>query len=287
MRRTLGMLGKGPYDPAHAVAPDGAVWRASSMPSGAVTYRVTVRDGEVVAHLWGDGAADAADELGPLLGRDDDWSGFEARLPLVAEARRRHPGLRLPTQRRIFETLVPIVIEQRVPGVDAYASWRRLVRRYGAPAPGPVPRPMWVPPSAEQWRAVPSWAWHRAGVDPGRARTVVAAAQRASAVQRLVDLPVTEASRRLRSLDGVGAWTAAEVMVRLGDGDAVSVGDYNLAKDVGWLFDGSPGDDTRMLELVEPWRPHRGRMLRLLLASGVLVRPRRGPRITREDHRAR
>ncbi|WP_370616864.1 DNA-3-methyladenine glycosylase family protein [Mumia sp. Pv 4-285] len=287
VRRTLGALGKGPYDPAHHVSTDGAVWRTSRMPSGAVTYRVSTADVELRVEAWGDGADELVAEAPALVGGDDEWSGFEPRIPLVARALARHPGLRLPRQRRVFETLVPAIIEQRVPGVDAYASWRRLLRTHGEAAPGPTPVPMWVPLAAEEWRALPSWAWHRAGVDPGRSRTIVAAAQRAPAVQRLVDRSYAEVSAGLRSLPGVGVWTAAEVLQRLGDPDAVSVGDYNLAKDVGWAFDGKPADDDRMLEILEPWRGHRGRVIRLLYADGALSRPRRGPRITRMDHRRR
>ncbi|WP_262851222.1 DNA-3-methyladenine glycosylase family protein [Mumia quercus] len=287
VRRTLAMLAKGPYDPAHHVSPDGAVWRASRMTDGAVTYRVTSVDGEVLVEAWGPGAETLVADAPTLLGAGDDWTGFDPRIPLVARARQRHPGLRFPRQRRILEVLVPAILEQRVPGVDAFAAWRRLLRAYGEPAPGPTPRPMSVPLPAEQWRMLPSWAWHRAGVDPARSRTVVRVAERAAALERLVDRPYEEVALALRTLPGVGVWTAAEVTVRLGDPDAVSVGDYNLAKDVGTAFDGVPVDDDRMLEILEPWRGHRGRVVHLLYADGALARPRRGPRITRMDHRAR
>ena len=287
VRRTLAVLAKGAYDPAHHVAPDGAVWRASRMPEGPVTYRVTSVADEIHVAAWGPGAEALTTEAPVLLGADDDWTGFEPRVPLVARAHQRHPGLRFPCQRRVLEVLVPAIVEQRVPSVDAFASWRRLLRTHGEAAPGPTPRPMSVPLSAEQWRMLPSWAWHRAGVDPGRSRTVVRVAERAAALERLVGRPYAEITTALRSLPGVGLWTAAEVTLRLGDPDAVSVGDYNLAKDVGTAFDGTPVDDARMLEILEPWRGHRGRVVRLLYADGALRRPRRGPRITRMDHRAR
>ena len=68
-------------------------------------------------------------------------------------------------------------------------------------------------------------------------------------------------------------------MVALGDADAVSVGDYHLPNVVAWALAGEPrGDDARMLELLEPYRGHRGRVMRLLLAGGVGP-PRRGPRL--------
>jgi hypothetical protein len=41
-----------------------------------------------------------------------------------------------------------------------------------------------------------------------------------------------------------------------------------------------------MLELLEPWRGHRQRVIRLIGLSGVRE-PRRGPRMSPEDHRRR
>jgi 3-methyladenine DNA glycosylase/8-oxoguanine DNA glycosylase len=77
---------------------------------------------------------------------------------------------------------------------------------------------MRVPPPAEVWRTIPSWEFHRANVDPGRARTIVGAATRAEALERQTDRDA------LTSLPGVGIWTAAETAQRaLGDPDALSV----------------------------------------------------------------
>ncbi|POY31567.1 DNA-3-methyladenine glycosylase family protein, partial [Mycobacterium kansasii] len=148
------------------------------------------------------------------------------------------------------------------------------------PAPGPAPDGMRVPPSAEAWRHIPSWEFHRANVDPGRARTVVSCARRAASLERLTALPAAQAREALTSLPGVGVWTAAETAQRaFGDPDAVSVGDYHIPKMVGWTLLGRPVDDAGMLELLEPMRPHRHRVVRLLEASGLAYEPRRGPRL--------
>jgi 3-methyladenine DNA glycosylase/8-oxoguanine DNA glycosylase len=96
----------------------------------------------------------------------------------------------------------------------------------------------------------------------------------------------TAANRRLSAVPGIGVWTAAEVAQRaLGDGDAVSVGDFHLSAFVGWALAGRPLDDDGMVELLERWRPHRYRVVRLLECSGV-TKPRFGPRMTVQDHRA-
>jgi 3-methyladenine DNA glycosylase/8-oxoguanine DNA glycosylase len=139
---------------------------------------------------------------------------------------------------------------------------------------------MRVLPSADVWRSIPSWEFHRANVDPGRARTVVGCARRAASLERLVSRPAAAAREALTSLPGVGVWTAAETAQRaLGDADALSVGDYHVPKMVGWTLLGHPISDDVMVELLEPMRPHRHRVVRLLEVSGVAYEPRRGPRL--------
>ena len=146
---------------------------------------------------------------------------------------------------------------------------------------------MRVPPSAEVWRRIPSWEFHLVNVDPGRARTVVGCAQRADSLERLTALPAERARQALTSLPGVGVWTAAETAQRaLGDADALAVGDYHLAKVVGWTLLGHPIDDDAMVELLEPLRPHRHRAVRLLEVSGMAHNPRFGARQAIPDLRA-
>ena len=181
---------------------------------------------------------------------------------------------------------MPAVIEQKVTGKEARAAYRWLLQRYGGQPPGPAPAGMRVPPPAEVWGRIPSWDWHRAGVDPRRMRTVMAAAPLASRLEEALDLPRAAALARLRAVPGVGEWTAAEVAQRaLGDSDTISVGDYHLSQLVGWALVGRPLDDAGMVELLEPWRPHRQRVVRLIEVSGV-AKPRFGPRLTIQDHRA-
>jgi 3-methyladenine DNA glycosylase/8-oxoguanine DNA glycosylase len=218
--------------------------------------------------------------LPALLGADDDASDFVPRDPTVAAAHRRIPHLRLGRTGLVLEALIPAIIEQRVPGADAFRSWRLLVSKYGTPPPGPAPAGMRVPPSAEVWRNVPSWEFHRANVDPRRAQTVVSCARRAASLERLVSRPAAQVRSALTSLPGVGEWTAAETEQRaFGDADAVSVGDYHIPKMIGWTLLGRPVDDAEMLELLEPMRPHRHRVVRLLEASGLASEPRRGARL--------
>jgi 3-methyladenine DNA glycosylase/8-oxoguanine DNA glycosylase len=123
------------------------------------------------------------------------------------------------------------------------------------------------------------WELHPIGLEQKRANTLRAVAKRAKVVEQTIDLPLADAYRRLQLVDGVGPWTAAEVaVIALGDADAVSVGDYNLKNLIAFAFTGEPrGTDAQMLELLEPYRPHRARVIRLLYASHLRA-PRFGPR---------
>ena len=285
---TLAPLRRGRGDPCYADAADGAVWRTSLLDSGAVTARIR-RSGptSVDCEIWGSGASEFAESVPALLGAEDDASGFTPQEPTIAAAQRRVPHLRLARTGRVLEALVPAVIEQRVSGKDARRAWRRLVNAYGAPAPGPGPAHLRVPPSAEAWRRIPSWEFQRANVDPGRARTIVGCAQRADALERLSGLPTDRARVALTSLPGVGEWTAAETAQRaFGDADALSVGDYHLATMVGRTLLGHPIDDPAMVALLEPLRPHRHRAVRLLEVSGLAQNPRFGARQAIPDLRA-
>jgi 3-methyladenine DNA glycosylase/8-oxoguanine DNA glycosylase len=278
---TLAPLRRGPRDPCFQVPGDGTIWRTSLLPSGPVAARIS-RAAANAAHCvaWGTGAREFVEMLPALLGADDDASDFVPGDPAVAAAHRRVPHLRLGRTGLVLEALIPAVIEQRVPGADAFRSWRLLVSKYGTPPPGPAPAGMRVPPSAEVWRNIPSWEFHRANVDPRRAQTVVSCARRAASLERLVSRPAAQVREALTSLPGVGEWTAAETEQRaFGDADAVSVGDYHIPKMIGWTLLGRPVDDAEMLELLEPMRPHRHRVVRLLEASGLAYEPRRGARL--------
>jgi len=281
--RTLGPLKHSPRDPTHRVV-DGALWRTSLTPDGPASYRL-VQDGPTVsAEAWGPGAEWVLDGLPELLGSRDD-EPFEPRHPLLDRASRSHRGVRIPRTRRVFESLVPAILEQKVTGKEAQAAFALLVRRYGEPAPGPVPTGLRIPPAPAVWAQIPSWEWHRAGVDPRRMRTVMAASRVASRLEESAAMGREDARARLTAVPGVGEWTYAEVAVRaLGDTDAVSVGDFHLAALVGWTLVGRPVDDAGMLELLEPWRPHRAKAVRLIELVGT--KPRFGPRLTIQDHRS-
>jgi 3-methyladenine DNA glycosylase/8-oxoguanine DNA glycosylase len=287
---TVRVLRRGAGDPTYRREPDRpVVWRTVRTPDGPATLRLAQHDdGAVHAYAWGDGADWAIDGVPELLGAGDDWSELDvAGTPLLADTLRRLPGLRLTRCRQVLEMLVAAILEQKIAVVDAHRSWAWLVRRFGEAAPGPAPQGMRVAPSADTWRRVPSWDWHRAGVEPKASAAIMAATRVAPGLERTLALGRggAEVAKRLRSVPGVGIWTAAETSQRShGDPDAPSFGDLHLPGIVGTALIGRKVDDDGMLELLEPWRGHRQRVMRLITASGVAV-PRRAQRLAPQDHR--
>ena len=76
---------------------------------------------------------------------------------------------------------------------------------------------------------------------------------------------------------------------RSGGGTVASdraVGDYHLSNYLGHAPWGRDMTDDEMLEAMTPWAGHRQRVVRLLGASGVAGKPKRGPRMPFVDHRA-
>ena len=176
---TLAPQRRGPGDPCFQIDEHGAIWRTSLQPSGPVTARIHRLAADTIGcQAWGQGAEEFAENLPTLLGADDEAAGFAPEHPVVAAAKAKAPHLRIGRTGRVLEALIPAVLEQRVQGVASFRSWRLLVTRFGTPAPGPAPATMRVPPPAEVWRAIPSWEFHRANVDTGRARTLVGCAVR-------------------------------------------------------------------------------------------------------------
>ncbi|MBJ7357302.1 DNA-3-methyladenine glycosylase 2 family protein [Nocardioides sp.] len=284
---TLRQHRRGGGDPTFRVDDDGTVWRGVRSPEGPATLAVRARprEGDVLAQAWGPGATWLLESVPAMLGAEDDWSGFEPQHPVLEELRRHHPHARLGRTGLVMEALVPAIIEQKVTGKEAFGGFRALVHRFGERAPGPGrERRLWVQPPPDRLRTIPSWEWLRLHIDPARSRTVVTVAKVAASLERTAAVPCDEADRRLRSLPGVGVWTSAEVRQRaFGDPDAVSFGDYHVAKDVGWALTGTPFDDAELEAFLEPWRPHRGRVP-MLVAMGGLRRPRHGPRMSLPTH---
>jgi 3-methyladenine DNA glycosylase/8-oxoguanine DNA glycosylase len=284
LRATLMPLVRGTGDPAHRFVA-GRFWWAVHTPAGAATLSLSARGSLVSAAAWGDGAAWLLERVPRLLGADDDWSSVDvAAHRELAQVLRARPGLRLCATGLVLDSLVPAVLEQKVTGMEARRAWRTLLYWYGTPAPGPTPVPMRVPPQPQVLRDVPTWDWHRMGVDIKRQQAVRAAA---AVAHRLEEASAETILTRLRLVPGVGEWTAAETAQRaFGHPDAVSVGDYHIKNWVTYALTGrARGTDEEMLALLTPWAGQRQRVVRLIELTGRAA-PRFGPRFSPNDIRA-
>ncbi|MHC6177361.1 DNA-3-methyladenine glycosylase family protein [Glutamicibacter sp. X7] len=280
-------------------------WLALDTPLGDATLHVTLPDpGAGVCFVaYGPGARWAADQVPQLFGAGDDWSAFDdpaffSGLPeLVQRSRSLHRALVLPRTSRVFVPAAGAVLEQRVTGIEANYAWRWLIRHAGRQAPGPCPASLRLFPTPREILGLKRWDWQAARVDASRATTLRHLAEAASRLEWWgpEELETSKPHARppgtleaaLLAVPGIGPWTVAETLQRShGSADHISVGDFHLADFVGQVLTGHRVDDATMLSLLEPYRGHRQRVVRLLQLSGVRKQAF-GPRYAPLDHRNR
>lgn len=277
VRATVGRLrGAGRF----RFAADG-IWQATRTADGPATLQIESRDRDddpVVVRAWGPGADRVLDHVPQLLGFDDDGGGFAPVHPLVREQHRRHPRLRLGRTQSMAEALLPAVVAQKVPSADAMHSWRAIRWAFAESAPGPAD--LVLPPDPERLARLAYYDLHRFGIERKRAEPFLAACRRMAHLQRLVVRTPEQLTAGLCQIRGIGPWTAAVVAESvLADPDTVVVGDYAIPSVIAWALAGErKADDARMLELLEPERPHRARAVALIMTAGRTP-PRHGPRL--------
>ena len=274
---SLGPLCRGSHDPVMRRRAKNEYVRAIRTSEGPVTLRFVQRSAtNVHVEAFGPGHRFAIEHCPDFVGANDSLEGFEPSGP-VAELHRRFAGLRMIRTRTLFQNLLVSVLEQKVHGKDAFMSYRAIVRELGEPAPGPFE--LWLTPEPALLGTQPSFRMREFGVDAKRSSALQFAARRAARLEKLCDGPLEGAHRYLRAMPGIGVWTAAEVLrPTMGDADAVSVGDFHVPNMVAWHLAGEArADDARMLELLEPFSGHRGRVVALLGALGQGA-PKFGPR---------
>ncbi len=268
----------------HLVGAKGLVV-SSRTPDGPGTIRIRPTRGgreaaavEFSAEAWGPGSTWLLDRSAALIGAEDDLTGFVPHHDALDRAIRRNPGFRIGRTERVFEAIVSSILGQKVQAKLAKESLRKLRWFHGERAPGPFKT--WLLPTPEVVAALPYHEWHRINVEKKRARIIRIAASRANRLEECVGMSRSDAATRLQAFPGIGPWTTAGVMMTaLGDPDAVLVGDYHLKNTVCWHLAGEErGTDERMLELLEPYAGHRGRVAVLLKLSGSA--PKRGPRLS-------
>ncbi|MCB9678628.1 MAG: DNA-3-methyladenine glycosylase 2 [Alphaproteobacteria bacterium] len=285
-RGTLASLSKSGMMPPVARWIDGTLYKATSTPAGSATVALTRHPEGVHAEAWGDGADWVLERVHHWVGAHDDPGSFRPDHPLLAELVRRHPGIRLAHTGRVFDSLLFVIIGQKVTTKGAMGSRKQLYFTYGEPAPGPAD--LRLPPSPTTLKTVAYYDLHPMNIERKRAEILLHAARVAKRLEECVDMPIEDARQRLMAVRGIGPWTVGLVGgAALGDPDAVAVGDYHLKNAVAWLLAGEPrATDERMMELLEPYAGHKRRVIHLLGKTGEKA-PRYGPRLAVNDIRGR
>lgn len=273
---TLGHLNGGTGHPGRPTSRSEA-WRASPTPVGPATLHLRVADTRIAARAWGPGAEWALEQAPELLGAQDDPDAVPAHHRIIRELRGRFRGMRMARTRQVHPALVPVILGQVVTIKEAKRAEARLNRAFGEPAPGP--HQLRLQPSPEALAGLRYEDLHPLGIGRNKAELLIEVSRRAKCLEEAAAMSSGDAEKRLRAVRGIGPWSAALVVSEvLGDADAVPVGDYHLPNTVAWALAGEDrGDDRRMLELLEPYRPHRRRVTLMLKKAGISA-PKYGPK---------
>ncbi len=278
LHRTLRLLNEGTKQVS--ANPDDGHWWATQTPDGPGSMLLRRSGTNIEAQAWGRGQQWMLDMAPQVVGEHDDPASLpRGHHDLVDELARRHGGQRFPRSGRVFEALFVAVLGQKIQAKMAHRSARLIRHKFGEPAPGPCPIQL-LAPTADM-ATLHYTDLHPLGVERKRADIIINCAKRANRLEETIDMSLPDAEKRLLAFNGIGPWTTGLIMqAALGDADAVAVGDYHLPNTVTWALAQEPrGDDARMLELLEPYVGHRGRVTMLLKYSGQGA-PKFGPRLS-------
>lgn len=220
--------------------------------------------------------------LGAIAGLEDDPASFVTDDPVVSEIHRSNLGRRFGRTDLTFDSLIVAICGQKVTGREAEAAMRGLYRRFGDTAPGPNDR-LRLPPDPERMASAPYEEFHPLHLEKRRADLIRRVSADATRIDALASQSTAHAAAHLQAFPGIAEWTTAKTLaVSHGDADQVAVGDFHFKHIVVHHLTGRDrGTDEEMLELLEPFRPHRGRVIRLLHTLGH--EPSFGPRLTPRD----
>jgi hypothetical protein len=238
---------------------------------GVIAIRWGAEPGRIDVTCQGDGARWLREGARSLLGVADDISSFEP-VGVVGRLWSRMQGDRVGATGTVWHDLTWSITQQRVHRSDAAAQWRRLVTSFGESVDGD--EGLYTPPVPERLARAAPWSLRALGIDQRRAMALIAAGRVALRLHALADRPWEDARVGLASLPGVGPWTLAVLSgLTWGEPDTVITGDSGIPSLIASTLSGERrADDARMLELLEPYRPHRYRVLRLALAARTVGR---------------
>jgi 3-methyladenine DNA glycosylase/8-oxoguanine DNA glycosylase len=197
------------------------------------------------------------------LGVDHDLRPFHERFrfdPLIGQAVRADPGLRVVGRPAPFEALAFAITEQLIEYERAAAIQRRLIWRLGRRCPATGLRDA---PSADTLAAQAPALLASLDLAPARALTLVRVAHEVA--KGRIDLEAGEPEtgwRRLRAIAGIGSWTV-QMLALTGQGrlDQIPAGDLGYLKFVGRVRTGDPyarASEAEVMEFFAPYAPWSG-----------------------------
>jgi AraC family transcriptional regulator of adaptative response / DNA-3-methyladenine glycosylase II len=174
-----------------------------------------------------------------------------AHLGPLAEA---HPGLRVPGAFDGFETAVRAILGQQVSVRAAATLAGRFAAAFGEPIQTPYPALNRLPPTALRIAATEMPEIVALGITKARAHSIrsLASAVTEGSVSLEPGPDVEETMTRLKTLPGIGEWTAQYIAMRaLCWPDSFPHTDLGICKALGET------NPKRVLEIAEAWRPWR------------------------------
>ncbi len=175
------------------------------------------------------------------------------QIPLLADAVRRLPGLRVPGAFDGFEIAVRAILGQQVSVRGASTMAGRWAEKFGRPIATPYASLHRLTPDAETIAVATSAQIAALGIVGARARAIVELGRRVAANELSLGFaPRIEASiEALQEIPGVGAWTAQYIAMRaLQWPDAFPSGDLVLRRVAGM-------NESHLRARSETWRPWR------------------------------
>jgi 3-methyladenine DNA glycosylase/8-oxoguanine DNA glycosylase len=274
--QSLSHAGRGVRDPCLVVRGHEACWGLQG-PSGPLAVSARQHDEHLSIDLFGVDADWLEPRLANMFGLTDQPTDFCPTPPHLRALAKKYAGLHLLRAPLLLTRLVQVVLLQLITFHEATRAWRRLIEFAGHTAP--TITQLRCPPNARQLAEIPVARYVSFGISQKQARTVVEVARAHHFVERLVNTSTAEFVRSLQQIPGVGPWTANYVAGTAGGhADAQLLGDFHLPNTIAWMLAGEArADDPRMLELLQPYSPHRFRIVRWSWAEGGHA-PRRGPR---------
>jgi AraC family transcriptional regulator of adaptative response / DNA-3-methyladenine glycosylase II len=182
-----------------------------------------------------------------------------ARDPVLAPLVAARPGLRVPGAWDGFELAVRAILGQQITVAAATRLAGRLVACFGEPIDDPIPPYPGLTHVFPTPRRLAEGDLAAIGMPRAR-RAALSALAAAVVADRLIFGPrasLDEAVARLRSLPGVGEWTAQYIAMReLREPDAFPAADIGLMRALSDASGVRPSP-AELLTRAEPWRPWR------------------------------